>query len=101
MKRIKVCLVSEGSYPFITGGVSSWVQDLIRNIPEVDFTLFTISPSADQELRYDLPENVVDHVDIVLTENTVKPKRITHEKELFKESTTGPRLDVQGRQSKF
>jgi glycosyltransferase involved in cell wall biosynthesis len=85
MKRIKVCLVSEGSYPFITGGVSSWVQDLIRNIPEVDFTLFTISPSADQELRYDLPENVVDHVDIVLTENTVKPKRITHEKELFKE----------------
>ncbi|RKX81244.1 MAG: hypothetical protein DRP57_12120, partial [Spirochaetes bacterium] len=41
---MRVCLVLEGSYPFVTGGVSSWVQQLIQGIPEVDFILYTISP---------------------------------------------------------
>ena len=64
--KIRVCIVLEGSYPYITGGVSAWVHDLIINLPEVDFALFSISPEADQELRYELPANVVDHHDIVL-----------------------------------
>ncbi len=65
-KRLRVCIVLEGSYPYITGGVSAWVHDLIQNIPEVDFCLFTISPKPDQPLRYKLPPNVVDSVDVVL-----------------------------------
>ena len=43
-RRIRVCFVLEGSYPFITGGVSSWVHDLIQGMPEIDFVLFSISP---------------------------------------------------------
>lgn len=66
---IRVCIVLEGSYPFITGGVSAWVHDLIINLPEIEFVLFTISPKGDMELRYTLPENVVDHWDIVLSES--------------------------------
>ena len=64
--RICVCIVLEGSYPYITGGVSAWVHDLIKNIPEVDFKLFTISPEANQPLRYELPPNVIESVDIVI-----------------------------------
>ena len=67
-KRLKVCIVLEGSYPYITGGVSAWVHDLIINIPEVDFALFTISPKSNQPLRYELPPNVVESVDVVLGE---------------------------------
>jgi glycosyltransferase involved in cell wall biosynthesis len=64
----RVCIVLEGSYPYITGGVSAWVQDLIVNLPEIDFILFTISPEPDQPLRYELPPNVVESRDIILTE---------------------------------
>ena len=65
---LTVCIVLEGSYPYITGGVSAWVHDLIQNLPEVNFKLFTISPMKDQPLRYDLPANVVETVDVVLGE---------------------------------
>ncbi|MEI6874557.1 MAG: GT4 family glycosyltransferase PelF, partial [Spirochaetota bacterium] len=65
-RKLRVCMILEGSYPFITGGVSAWVQDIIMGIPEVDFVLFTISPVADQKLRYTLPANIVEHRDIVL-----------------------------------
>ena len=69
-RRLTVCIVLEGSYPYITGGVSAWVHDLIKNIPEVDFKLYTISPKSDQPLRYELPPNVIESVDIVLGEPT-------------------------------
>ncbi len=65
---IKVCIVLEGSYPYITGGVSAWVQDLIKGLPEIEFVLFSISPEKNQKLRYELPPNVVEHKDIVITE---------------------------------
>ncbi len=67
-RRMRVCIVLEGSYPYITGGVSAWVHDLIINLPEIDFVLFTISPEPDQPLRYDLPKNVVENRDIILTQ---------------------------------
>ncbi len=71
-RRMTVCIVLEGSYPYITGGVSAWVHDLIINIPEVDFKLYTISPKSGQPLRYKLPSNVIESVDIVLGEPTGK-----------------------------
>jgi glycosyltransferase involved in cell wall biosynthesis len=63
---LTVCLVVEGSYPFITGGVSAWVQELIVALPDLRFTLFTISPKQGQPLRYELPANVVFHRDIAV-----------------------------------
>ena len=72
---MRVCLVIEGSYPFITGGVSSWVHDLIGGLPEIEFVLFTFSPQAGQELRYKLPPNVVGVTDVVLTRPQGKPTR--------------------------
>jgi len=73
-KRISVCLLLEGTYPYITGGVSAWVHDLIKGIPEVDFILFTISPESNQEPRYELPDNVVGHKDIVITKSYTSGK---------------------------
>lgn len=68
---MRVCLVIEGSYPFITGGVSSWVHELISGLPEIDFALLTFSPEAGQKPRYKLPPNVSELRDVVLTQ---KPK---------------------------
>ena len=65
---LTVCLLLEGSYPYITGGVSAWVQELIGAHPDFRFVLFTISPKTGQSLRYTLPPNVVSHRDIVVNE---------------------------------
>ncbi len=56
-----VCLVLEGTYPYVQGGVSTWVHDLIRSLPELRFGLVHIGPepAAYQGRRYALPENVV------------------------------------------
>lgn len=66
-RRVRVCLILEGSYPYITGGVSSWMHELITQIPEVDFVVYSISPKADQVARYQFPPNVVEHRDLVLS----------------------------------
>ena len=85
MRKPRVCIILEGSYPFITGGVSAWTHDLIKNLPEIDFVLFTISPEENMELRYELPDNVTEHRDVVLNKHyksTSKPAS----KKLMKEA---------------
>jgi glycosyltransferase involved in cell wall biosynthesis len=55
-----VILLLEGTYPYVSGGVSSWVHDVIRGIPELAFSLYHIAAREDAPLeqRYDLPPNV-------------------------------------------
>ncbi len=63
-----VCMVVEGAYPYITGGVSSWCHQLICEINDVDFTLLTILPASyrGKEYKYKLPENVLEVKEIWL-----------------------------------
>ncbi|MDA8424981.1 MAG: GT4 family glycosyltransferase PelF [Treponema sp.] len=75
---MRVCLLIEGSYPFITGGVSSWTQDLITSLPAVEFSLFTISPTKNQTRKYVLPPNVKEHVDVILGEERESSGRPGH-----------------------
>lgn len=82
MTKPRVCIILEGSYPFITGGVSAWTHDLIVNLPDIDFVLFTISPEADMELRYELPPNVVEHKDIILNKHYTSTSKAPSKKKL-------------------
>ncbi len=82
-KRIKVCMVLEGSYPYITGGVSSWVSDLINGIPDIDFAIYSISPKANQPFRYKFPKNVVEHKDVLITDKLKSLKKPKNKKELL------------------
>lgn len=58
--RSSVCLVLEGTYPFVAGGVSSWVHDIVRSIPELTFSLVHIGakPGTYGAPRYELPANI-------------------------------------------
>ncbi|UCF96780.1 MAG: GT4 family glycosyltransferase PelF [Spirochaetaceae bacterium] len=69
-ERPTVCLILEGSYPYVTGGVSAWVHQLIRYLENINFVLYTISPTKDQPLNYELPANVITHKDMVLSAPT-------------------------------
>ena len=59
---MRVCLVLEGCYPYVHGGVSSWVQQHILATKDIEYTLCTIYPNKEKRGKfvYDIPENVVE-----------------------------------------
>ena len=67
---MKICLFLEGSYPHVTGGVSTWVQMLIKNMPEFEFIIYSIG--AEEKYRgvfkYKLPDNVTGVQEVFLDE---------------------------------
>lgn len=62
MKRQVICIIAEGSYPYVVGGVSSWINQMINGHPEKDFKIFSILPSEKEEvkIRYKLPKNLLE-----------------------------------------
>lgn len=65
---MRVCLILEGSYPYVFGGVSSWTNQLIRESPEVEFVLWCICANEHDRGHYvyELPKNVVGVNEIAL-----------------------------------
>lgn len=57
---MKVCIVVEGCYPYVAGGVSSWVHGMIQSFPKLEFVILTIisNRSMSGKFTYELPENV-------------------------------------------
>lgn len=56
-----IVLLLEGTFPYVSGGVSSWVHQIIRGMPEYRFAVVFLgsSPGDYGEARYPLPENLV------------------------------------------
>lgn len=56
-----VTLILEGTYPYVAGGVSSWVHQLLHAYPDRRFSLLHIGPHAKayQKPLYEIPDNVV------------------------------------------
>ena len=45
-QQADVCLLLEGTYPYISGGVSTWTHDLIRSHSDLKFALVSIAETA-------------------------------------------------------
>lgn len=56
-----IALLLEGTYPYVRGGVSAWVHQLIQAFPEYRFAAIFLGsePSAYGDIRYALPPNLV------------------------------------------
>lgn len=54
-------LLLEGTFPYVSGGVSSWVNQIIRGFPQYSFALVFIGSQPEDygEMKYSLPDNVV------------------------------------------
>lgn len=65
---MKVCLIAEGCYPYVVGGVSSWIHSLIKWFPNIEFSLVAVV--SDRSIRgkfvYELPENLVSVTEVYL-----------------------------------
>lgn len=57
---MKICIVAEGSYPYVVGGVSTWTHNLIRSFPEHEFIIVSVLADRSQrgKFQFELPENV-------------------------------------------
>lgn len=67
-KIADVTLVLEGTYPYVLGGVSAWVEQIIKGLPEFTFALFFIGSKApaEKKLLYTLPPNVISMTEVYL-----------------------------------
>lgn len=67
---MRICLILEGSYPYVHGGVSTWMHSYINEMSEHEFVLVTIGTDAKQrgQFKYELPQNVVGVEEIFLND---------------------------------
>lgn len=76
---MKIGIIAEGSYPYVRGGVSSWIHTIISNLPEHQFEIIAISDREKQESerKFTFPSNVSGMTDLALTHTTPKRKKPT------------------------
>ena len=59
---MRICMILEGCYPYVLGGVSSWTHQYIQAMKDHEFVLWCIgADSKDKDkFKYQLPANVVE-----------------------------------------
>ncbi|SEO67525.1 Glycosyltransferase involved in cell wall bisynthesis [Nitrosovibrio sp. Nv6] len=79
-----IALLLEGTYPYIRGGVSSWVHQIIAGLPEIRFAVIFIGAEREMygSVQYQFPPNVT-HVETHYL--------MQHEKQLKPDSRKGNR----------
>jgi glycosyltransferase involved in cell wall biosynthesis len=60
--KTDVCLITEGTYPYVYGGVSSWVQNMTSAMSDVTFSIVNISSLGDtlRTPKYEIPSNILE-----------------------------------------
>ena len=67
-KKMRVCIVAEGCYPYVIGGVSGWINSMIRSFPNIEFIVLAIvaNRSLRGKFQYELPENLTEVYELYL-----------------------------------
>lgn len=67
---MRICMIVEGCYPYVVGGVSSWVHSLIQSFPEQEFVVLSIvsERSMRGKFVYTLPDNVTEVHELYLND---------------------------------
>lgn len=84
---MRICLVLEGSYPYVHGGVSTWMHQYITEMKEHEFIIWVIGANEEKKgmFVYEFPENVVEVHEVFLDSLTSskvidkKSEELSHE----------------------
>jgi glycosyltransferase involved in cell wall biosynthesis len=57
-RPFSVLLTTEGTYPFYSGGVSTWCHRLTHGLPEVEFRVLAVVTNPFPQSKYELAPNV-------------------------------------------
>lgn len=65
---MRICMVLEGCYPYVRGGVSSWMHALIAANPQHEYVLWVIGAKAEDKgkFKYELAPNVKEVHEVFL-----------------------------------
>lgn len=68
---MKVCMIAEGCYPYVVGGVSSWIHSIIKLFPNIEFNLIAIitDRSISGKFAYELPGNLTEIHEVYLQDS--------------------------------
>lgn len=87
-----VCLLLEGTFPFVRGGVSSWVNEMVRAYPLTRFAIVFIGSRVQDYAGpvYSMPDNVVHFEAHYLYEDAIAdapiPRAVHGDKKAFAKS---------------
>lgn len=88
IQSVDICLMLEATYPYVSGGVSVWVDQLIKAMPEVRFGIVYLggSKSERREYRFEVPHNVIvlEEINLFDFETHVFDDRVSHANEYRK-----------------
>jgi glycosyltransferase involved in cell wall biosynthesis len=64
-------MIAEGCYPYVVGGVSGWINSLIRSFPKAEFIMLSIisDRSISGKFKYELPDNLTEVHEVYLNDN--------------------------------
>ena len=81
-----ICLILEGTYPYVFGGVSTWVHQLLMMFPEWKFALFFLGAQKNPEdkPKYDLPPNVTVLEEVYLFDHGDEKAQTSYPKSSWK-----------------
>ena len=67
---MRICIVAEGCYPYVVGGVSSWINNLIRSFPQHEFIMLAVisDRSVSGKFKYNLPDNLTEVHEVYLND---------------------------------
>jgi len=87
---VDIMLFAEGTYPYVKGGVSAWILQLIKGLPDMRFGVcfagaMRVIDGVRLEISYELPPNLV-HLEVHFMfegDDDATPKRIKGSKSGF------------------
>ncbi|MFD9464971.1 GT4 family glycosyltransferase PelF [Streptomyces sp. NPDC060027] len=59
-----VTMLTEGTYPHVHGGVSTWCDQLVKGMPEVDFHIVSLTGSGREPVAWELSPNIYRHTSV-------------------------------------
>ena len=71
LAQADICLIVEGCYPHVSGGVSSWIDWLMRSLGQHSFAVVSIVMGRElRRQRYEFPDNLVHFSELALESKT-------------------------------
>lgn len=78
-----VLLILEGTYPFNSGGVSTWSHMLCNQVKNVNYSLYTINADFETKSKYELSDNVKKVVQIPLWSPLEPQELINYDRQYY------------------
>ena len=75
--KTDICLILEGTYPYVHGGVSSWIQRIVTSLSDFTFSIIHLSSTGDvlRTPQYEIPPNILEFKEVFIhdfTDETTK-----------------------------